>query len=187
MSASGGILAHESGLLLLDLSRRELRASGVSVPIGGRAFEILAILAQSGEELVSKDELMRRVWPGAIVEENTLQAQIAAIRRALGADRNSLKTVSGRGYRLIGKWSPQAATGSTPAAERRANSRRRHASLTHQSAGQADRSDRARLCRPSPGTGPHRSTIGDVDRPGRYRQDGSGAASRPRRFHELAR
>jgi non-specific serine/threonine protein kinase len=114
VSASGGILAHESGLLLLDLSRRELRASGVSVPIGGRAFELLAILAQSGEELVSKDELMRRVWPGAIVEENTLQAQIAAIRRALGADRDSLKTVSGRGYRLVGKWTPQAATGSTP-------------------------------------------------------------------------
>jgi predicted ATPase/DNA-binding winged helix-turn-helix (wHTH) protein len=111
VSASGGILAHESGLLLLDLSRRELRASGVSVPIGGRAFELLAILAQSGEELVSKDELMRRVWPGAIVEENTLQAQIAAIRRALGADRESLKTVSGRGYRLAGKWALQAASG----------------------------------------------------------------------------
>jgi hypothetical protein len=55
-------------LLVLDLSRRELRARGVSVPIGGRAFEILAILAQSAGELVLKDELMRgefrisRVW-----------------------------------------------------------------------------------------------------------------------------
>jgi non-specific serine/threonine protein kinase len=90
--------------LVLDLSRRELRARGISVPIGGRAFEILAILAQSGEELVGKDELMQRVWPGAIVEENTLQAHIAAIRKALGPDRDSLKTVSGRGYRLVGNW-----------------------------------------------------------------------------------
>src|SRR5271156_5131582 len=103
VSASGGILTHESGLLALDLSRRELRARGVSVPIGGRAFEILAILAQSGQELVGKDELMQRVWPGAIVEENTLQVHIAAIRKALGAERASLKTVSGRGYRLVGK------------------------------------------------------------------------------------
>jgi predicted ATPase/DNA-binding winged helix-turn-helix (wHTH) protein len=110
VSASGGILTHESGLVL-DLSRRELRARGVSVPIGGRAFEILAILAQSGEELVGKDELMQRVWPGAVVEENTLQAHIAAIRKALGADRDSLKTVSGRGYRLVGNWTPGAATG----------------------------------------------------------------------------
>jgi predicted ATPase/DNA-binding winged helix-turn-helix (wHTH) protein len=113
VSGSGGILAHESGLLVLDLSRRELRTSGVSVPIGGRAFEILAILAEHAEELVSKDELMRRVWPGAIVEENTLQAQIAAIRKALGADRDTLKTVSGRGYRLVGKWTPRTASGST--------------------------------------------------------------------------
>ena len=105
-------MSDESGLLVLDLSRRELRARGVSVPIGGRAFEILAILAQSAGELVLKDELMRGVWPGAIVEENTLQAHIAAIRKALGADRDSLKTVSGRGYRLVGNWTPRAATGS---------------------------------------------------------------------------
>ena len=111
MSASDGILTHESGLVL-DLFRRELRARGVSVPIGGRAFEILAILAQSAEELVTKDELMRRVWPGAIVEENTLQAHIAAIRKALGADRDSLKTVSGRGYRLVGSWTRPTATAS---------------------------------------------------------------------------
>ena len=112
MSAPSGILTHESGLLVLDLSRRELRARGVSVPIGGRAFEILAILAQSAGELVLKDELMRGVWPGAIVEENTLQAHIAAIRKALGAGRDSLKTVSGRGYRLVGNWTPRAASGS---------------------------------------------------------------------------
>jgi predicted ATPase/DNA-binding winged helix-turn-helix (wHTH) protein len=101
-------LTHESGLLALDLSRRELMARGVSAPIGGRAFEILVILAQSSEELVAKDELMRRVWPGAIVEENTLQVHIAAIRKALGPDRNLLKTVSGRGYRLAGAWAHRA-------------------------------------------------------------------------------
>jgi predicted ATPase/DNA-binding winged helix-turn-helix (wHTH) protein len=110
VSAPSGVLTHESGLLALDLTRRELSARGASVPIGGRAFEILAILAQSSEEIIGKDELMRRVWPGAIVEENTLAAQISAIRKALGADRDLLKTISGRGYRLVGKWTRHAAT-----------------------------------------------------------------------------
>jgi non-specific serine/threonine protein kinase len=137
VSASGGILAHESGLLVLDLSRRELRASGVSVPIGGRAFEILAILVQSAEDLVSKDELIRRVWPGAVVQENTLQAQIAAIRKALRADRDSLKTVSGRGYRLVGKWTQRAAAGPAqpPSSEPEFHGQRR---VAHESAGQPD-------------------------------------------------
>ena len=47
---------------------------------------------------------MGRVWPGAIVEENTLQFHISTIRKALGRDRGILKTVSGRGYRLLGDW-----------------------------------------------------------------------------------
>src|SRR5260370_36117830 len=47
---------------------------------------------------------MGRVWPGAIVEDNTLQFHISAIRKALGPDRGKLKTASGRGYRLLGAW-----------------------------------------------------------------------------------
>ncbi|HTI01635.1 MAG TPA: winged helix-turn-helix domain-containing protein, partial [Acidisoma sp.] len=88
----------------IDLIRRELRARGVAVPLGSRAFEILEVLARSGGELVSKYRLMERVWPGAVVEENTLQFHISAIRKALGGDRDLLKTVSGRGYRLLGRW-----------------------------------------------------------------------------------
>jgi predicted ATPase len=47
------------------------------------------------------------VWPGAIVEENTLAVHISAIRKALGADRAMLKTHFGRGYRLLGRWTPR--------------------------------------------------------------------------------
>jgi predicted ATPase len=54
---------------------------------------------------VTKDELMDRVWPDAMVSENTLHVQIGAIRKALGLDRALLKTASGRGYRLLGSWS----------------------------------------------------------------------------------
>ncbi|MEH2473730.1 putative ATPase/DNA-binding winged helix-turn-helix (wHTH) protein [Nitrobacteraceae bacterium AZCC 2161] len=95
---------YESGEWEVDLARRELRARGVPVPIGGRAFEIIEVLVQSADELVTKNDLAARVWPGATVEDNTLQVQISAIRRALGPDREMLKTVSGRGYRLLGAW-----------------------------------------------------------------------------------
>jgi predicted ATPase/DNA-binding winged helix-turn-helix (wHTH) protein len=88
----------------VDLRRRELRARGVPVPLGGRAFQIFAVLVQSAGQLVTKDELMARVWPGAVVEENKLQVHISALRKALGPDRGTLRTSFGRGYRLVGSW-----------------------------------------------------------------------------------
>ena len=102
-------LVYEAGSLEIDTGRRELRARGVPVPIGGRAFEIVEALARSAGELVTKDELMGRVWPGAVVEESTLQVHISAIRKALGPDRTMLKTASGRGYRLMGRWTARQA------------------------------------------------------------------------------
>jgi predicted ATPase/DNA-binding winged helix-turn-helix (wHTH) protein len=88
----------------VDLVRRELRARGVPVPISGRAFDIIEVLVQSDGELVTKGDLAARVWPGTMVEENTLQVHISAIRKVLGPDREMLKTASGRGYRLLGAW-----------------------------------------------------------------------------------
>src|SRR6267378_431750 len=102
--AQGRQLVYESGEWEVDLARRELRARGVPVPIGGRAFEIIEVLVQSAGELVTKNDLLARVWPGAIVEDNTLQFHISAIRKAFGRDREMLKTASGRGYRLLGAW-----------------------------------------------------------------------------------
>lgn len=98
---------YASGPWEIDCNRRELRAHGAAVPIGSRAFEIIEVLVQSGGELVTKDDLMARVWSTAIVEDNTLQVHISAIRKALGANRGMLKTVSGRGYRLLGPWAIQ--------------------------------------------------------------------------------
>src|SRR5271154_2863520 len=102
--AQGRRLVYESGEWEVDLARRELRAHGAAVPIGNRAFEIIEVLVQSAGELVTKNDLTARVWPGAIVEDNTLQFHISAIRKALGSDRGILKTASGRGYRLLGAW-----------------------------------------------------------------------------------
>jgi predicted ATPase/DNA-binding winged helix-turn-helix (wHTH) protein len=104
MPEQGGGLVYELKGWEMDLARRELRACGVPVPLGNRAFQILAVLVQSAGELVTKDEFMTRVWPGAIVEENKIQVHISAIRKALGTDRGAVKTSSGRGYRLVGDW-----------------------------------------------------------------------------------
>jgi predicted ATPase/DNA-binding winged helix-turn-helix (wHTH) protein len=113
-------LIYESGGWEIDLTRRELRVGGKPVAIGGRAFEIVEALVQSAGELVTKDELMSRVWRGAIVEENTLQVHISAVRKALGADRVLLKTNSGRGYRLLGSWTAREAGASPMWGEARA-------------------------------------------------------------------
>jgi predicted ATPase/DNA-binding winged helix-turn-helix (wHTH) protein len=91
----------------IDLGRRELRSRGLLVPLGGRAFEIVTVLVQSATEFVTKDHLMERVWPSATVGEGTIHVHISAVRKALGQDRGLLKTASGRGYRLLGNWTPQ--------------------------------------------------------------------------------
>src|SRR5580692_4179299 len=95
----------------IDLGRNELRSRGIAVPLGGRAFEIVTVLVQSATELVTKDYMMERVWPGAVVGEGTLHVHISAVRKALGQDRAMLKTVSGRGYRLLGNWTSQQREG----------------------------------------------------------------------------
>jgi predicted ATPase/DNA-binding winged helix-turn-helix (wHTH) protein len=119
MLAGGRRLIYESGECEIDLARRELRVLGSPVPVGGRAFEVIEILVQSAGELVTRDELMSRVWPGAIVLENTLRVHTAAVRKALGPYRGLLKTESGRGYRLLGSWTVQHHGPAMPVAPRR--------------------------------------------------------------------
>jgi predicted ATPase/DNA-binding winged helix-turn-helix (wHTH) protein len=114
MSEASASLVYACEQWEIDLGRRELRSRGIAVPLGGRAFEIVTVLVQSATELVTKDDLMERVWPGAVVGEGTLHVHISAVRKALGADRAMLKTVSGRGYRLVGNWTPQQREATAP-------------------------------------------------------------------------
>jgi DNA-binding winged helix-turn-helix (wHTH) protein len=94
-------LAIEFGRFRLIWRSRDLLADGAPVAIGNRALDILIVLIEARGALVAKDEIMSRVWPGAIVEENTLQFQISTLRKALGKDRDFIRTVSGRGYRFV--------------------------------------------------------------------------------------
>jgi predicted ATPase/DNA-binding winged helix-turn-helix (wHTH) protein len=83
--------------------RRELLADSRPVHLGGRAFDVLMALIEGQGAVVGKDALIDRVWPNRIVEESSLQVQISALRNAFGADRNLIRTISGRGYQFTGE------------------------------------------------------------------------------------
>ena len=68
------------------LKRQERRLLGPNGPVelSGRSFDILALLLDSPNELIGKPALFDAVWPGVVVEENTLQVHISALRKVLG-------------------------------------------------------------------------------------------------------
>ena len=83
--------------------RRQLLAEGRPIRLGGRAFDLLMALIETPGAVLGKDELLSRIWPGRIVEENRLQNEIWALRKAFGADRDLIQTVSGQGYQFAGE------------------------------------------------------------------------------------
>ena len=92
----------EFGRFTLLPLRRQLLAQGQPIELGGRAFDVLMALIETTGNVLSKDDLMSRVWLGKIVEENSLEAQISLLRKALGADRELVRTIAGRGYQSTG-------------------------------------------------------------------------------------
>lgn len=82
----------------LQPDERRLLAAGVPIRIGPHAFDLLLELVEHSGRLALKEELLERVWPKVVVEENALQVQISALRKILGA--GAIETVSGRGYRF---------------------------------------------------------------------------------------
>ncbi|HEY1805053.1 MAG TPA: winged helix-turn-helix domain-containing protein [Terracidiphilus sp.] len=100
------------GPFRIDLHRRELMRDGSRVKIGSRALDILCVLASAKCELVTKDELMARVWPNFVVEENNIQVHVSALRKALDNGQTGqihLVTIPGRGYRLVDFNAPRPA------------------------------------------------------------------------------
>jgi DNA-binding winged helix-turn-helix (wHTH) protein len=81
-----------------------LLKAGRRVHLGSRAFEILVALVERAGDVVSRAELIARVWPDTVVEESNLKVQVAGLRWALsdGRDGNRyLATIPGRGYRFV--------------------------------------------------------------------------------------
>src|SRR5437870_2758211 len=108
----------EFGRFKLVRHRRELLADGRPVELGGRAFDTLIALIDARGTVLDKDQLMSLVWPGRVVEENNLPAQIAVLRKVFGADRHLIRTVAGRGYQFTGEIRTAAAAGPSPPSRR---------------------------------------------------------------------
>ena len=92
------------GSFTLDRERRLLSAAGQTVAIGSRALDILLALIDADGELLSKDQLLARVWTDVTVDESTLRVHIAGLRKALGDGRDGARYVlneQGRGYRFV--------------------------------------------------------------------------------------
>jgi DNA-binding winged helix-turn-helix (wHTH) protein len=94
--------ALEFGRFRVLLRQRQLLADGVPVELGTRAFDLLLVLLEADGSLIGKEELLSRVWPGIVVAEENLKVQVSALRKALGADRDVIRTEFGRGYRFTG-------------------------------------------------------------------------------------
>ncbi|TPG52617.1 winged helix-turn-helix domain-containing protein [Sphingomonas glacialis] len=80
---------------------RTLTCKGHAVPIGSRAYDLLIVLLRSRGRLVTKEEIMREVWPATFVDESNLRFQMGCLRKALGSERDRIKTIPGRGYLFV--------------------------------------------------------------------------------------
>lgn len=89
----------------VDPSTRELRASGARRPIEPKVFDLLVLLIENSDRVVTKDELVERVWDGRFISDSAVSTAIKTVRQAIGDDGRTqrfIRTVHGRGFRFVG-------------------------------------------------------------------------------------
>lgn len=90
---------------VLDVDARQLHgADGEPVALSAKAFDTLSCLIRDRDRIVSKEELIARVWPGRVVDDNNLAQAVSSLRRALArgdGGPGQILTVPGRGYRFV--------------------------------------------------------------------------------------
>ncbi|MDP1702856.1 MAG: winged helix-turn-helix domain-containing protein [Aestuariivirga sp.] len=104
----------EFGKYGLKRAKRLLLGPEGPVELSARSFDILAMLLERPDDVIGKTELFNAAWPGLVVEENTLQVHVSALRKAL--DPGMIMTVHGRGYKYAGP-RPVAASTVAPMAD----------------------------------------------------------------------
>lgn len=117
------------GPFQLLVVKRVLLRNGQQVDLAPRAAEVLAVLATQANEIVTKDDLMRAIWPDTFVEEVNLSVYISALRKLLASAGGEIQieTVPKRGFRLVGEVRPAVPVASgtlAPAVESAVASRR---------------------------------------------------------------
>src|ERR1035438_2672327 len=94
---------YEFGPFRVDPEKETVLRAGEAVSITPKTFQILLVLIRKNKEIVTKDDLMKTVWPDTFVEEANLSRNIFMLRKALGEtaqDHRYIVTVPGQGYRL---------------------------------------------------------------------------------------
>lgn len=95
---------YEFGAFKIDLSERLLFRENIPLSLTPKAFDTLLALVESPGRILEKDDLMNKVWPDTVVEENNLTQNISALRKALGQsaeERTYIETIPRRGYRFV--------------------------------------------------------------------------------------
>ncbi len=111
MASPDGHLPFTFGQFRLHPTERSLEKNGDRIPLGSRAFDLLAILVENNGNIVTKKELTARAWPDTVVDEVSLRVHISAVRKALGNGPNGtsyITNVSGRGYMFSAAASSEA-------------------------------------------------------------------------------
>lgn len=106
----------------LDLAAVELRAAGQAVSLEPQVFALLALLVENRERLVSKDEIIEKVWDGRVVSDAALASRVKSARQALGDDGKSqqfIRTIHGQGYRFVAQARTSRSAAAAPASEQR--------------------------------------------------------------------
>src|SRR5271167_3475596 len=102
--ATGPKVLYDFGPFRVDPEKQVLLRENQPVPVTPKTFETLLILVRHSREVVSKDDLMKELWPDSFVEESNLSQNIFMLRKALGEtpeDRRYIVTLPGKGYRFV--------------------------------------------------------------------------------------
>ena len=102
---NGPRTSYEFGDFALDVDQQRLsRRDGSSVPLTGKAFDTLVYLVEHAGKALDKDTLLQAIWPGVVVEENSLTQVISSLRQLLGEERGEnryIATLPRKGYRFV--------------------------------------------------------------------------------------
>src|SRR5688572_550569 len=96
--------SYEFGPFRVDTRERQLTRNGEVVPLRPKVFDILLMLVQNSGHILTKNEVMNRVWSDTAVEEGNISRTISTLRSALGErphEHRYIETIPWRGYRFV--------------------------------------------------------------------------------------
>lgn len=105
-------MIYRFGEFELDAAKVELRKTGAGVEIEPQVFALILLLAENRERMVSKDEIIEKIWDGRIVSEAAVASRVKSARKALGDDGKAqkfIRTIHGQGFRFVAETSAHGA------------------------------------------------------------------------------